>query len=179
MDTNVSFIYNSLAMFSKKEYLIVAISTFHNDLLRLSVPALKNIHLVIHNVNPDTIITRQSIRRLGYCGPLHIINDGAADILSEIATLKIKSEWMVFVNEGDMLVNAEIPIVAHNNYAIIQNAILLKRGEEKNHVLRPNAEFYGTLFRTGFILKNRMENSIMSDANPIYMDRTNYIKVEL
>lgn len=170
-------------MFSKKDYVIVAISSSHHELLHLSLPALskikQKIFLVLHNANPYKIITRTFIRSLGYRGPLKIFNDSVADILSEISTLKIKSGWMILVNEGDILKNVEIPAACANNFAIIQNAELIKRGIATNQILRPYAEIYGTLFRTEFVLKNGIENLIMADANPIYMDSTNYIKVEL
>ena len=62
----------------KKNNIIVGLTTFDNEMLRVSVPMLGKIRqkftLVIYNDNPMTTITRRQIRRLGYCGDLRVIN---------------------------------------------------------------------------------------------------------
>ena len=65
-------------MFKRKTQILVGLTTFYNEYLHVSVPALarlgRRFTLIIHNDNPDTRVSRRQIRRLGYRGKLHIIN---------------------------------------------------------------------------------------------------------
>ena len=65
-------------MFHKKPKLLIAITTFDSDALKISVPPLKKIGqrvtLVVHNDNPDINLRQSLVRRLGWRGKLHIIN---------------------------------------------------------------------------------------------------------
>ena len=65
-------------MFTRNIDLVVGLTTFNNDMLRLSVPALSRLngrfYLVVYNDNPTTTVSRRDIRRLGYRGRLRVIN---------------------------------------------------------------------------------------------------------
>ena len=65
-------------MMRRKPNIIVGLTTFNNEMLRISVPALGKIRqkftLIVHNDNPMTTVSRRQIRKLGYCGDLQIIN---------------------------------------------------------------------------------------------------------
>ena len=93
----------------KKSDIVIGLTTFDNTMLRISVPAIGRIrqkfHLIIFNDNPTTTITRRQIRKLGYCGDLQVINSDEND---------------------DILIDADIPNVSDDNFAVIQNAIVLR-----------------------------------------------------
>ena len=65
-------------MMHKKSNIVVGLTTFDNEMLRISVPAIGRMHqkvtLIIFNDNPTTTITRRQIRKIGYSGDLQIIN---------------------------------------------------------------------------------------------------------
>ena len=228
-------------MFAKKNYLIVGLTTFHNEFLRISVPGLskleQNIYLIVHNDNPNTRVTSRDIRKLGYRGPLHIINvkknggplRARLNILAQIPKLKIQSDWMIFADDDDLLIDAEIPSVKDSNFAIMQNMVFIKKrildllkviDNPNNYTVdnlnvtieRPHIGIVGTLLRTdmmvrvGALIQPIMPNIMVIDstlgtrppegivmwfylqmyakhlnpmAEPIYMDKTNYIAVTL
>jgi hypothetical protein len=98
-------------MLRRKNYIIVGLTTFHTEFLRISIPALsrlgRDIYLIIHNDNPDARVAKSDIRRFGYRGPMRIINVKKSagrlfarlDILAAIRALKIKSDWMIFTDD--------------------------------------------------------------------------------
>lgn len=168
-------------MLSRKSNLVVILTTFHNELLRISIPALqklhKNFYLIIFNDNPDTIITKPFIKKLGYTGDYLIYNSGkgmgalqakisAVDLINQITKTP---DWTLFVDDDDLLVGADIPTVADNNFAIIQNSILLKHNlvnllkviqdssdyiidDENVFLNKPNISFTCTLIRTYILM---------------------------
>lgn len=167
-------------MLSKKPNLVVGLTTFNNEMLRISIPALGKINqkffLIIYNDNPMTTVTKKQIRRLGYCGDIHIINGSEncgllrarTNIINEIPKLKIKSDWIIFNDDDDIITDLTIPNVAPENNAIVQNAVVIKHRlmdllrvmenpndyiiDGENVVLaRPNVSFPGTLFRTKYL----------------------------
>lgn len=121
-------------MFTKKANLVIAITTYDTDALRISVPPVRrcarDATLIIHNDNPNVEIDRQVIRKLGWRGALHIINSktNLGEFESRIATLeyiereKIPCDWIVFVDDDDALIDATVPDVSESTFAIIQNA---------------------------------------------------------
>lgn len=125
-------------MFKTKSRIIVGMTTYYNEYLGISVPGLAHIDtrftLVIHNDNPDTRVTRRHIRKLGYHGKLHIINTkhnvgllrARLAILEYIRKQKITSDWIVFVDDDDILTNLNLPDVSDNNFAIIQNMPIIR-----------------------------------------------------
>lgn len=119
----------------KKNNIIVGLTTFDNEMLRVSVPMLGKIRqkftLIIYNDNPMTTITRRQIRRLGYCGDLRVINTnenmGLFRARMEIvnAAHDLDAGWIIFCDDDDLLMDIEIPNVSDDNFAIIQNALIL------------------------------------------------------
>ncbi|MCM1294275.1 MAG: hypothetical protein NC311_01800 [Muribaculaceae bacterium] len=126
-------------MFGKKIDLIIGLTTFHNELMRISVPALSRLRgrflLIIYNDNPTTNVTRRDIRRLGYRGRLHIINGtenvdtmrARMEIVRVASKLHHVPKWIIFINDNDILVNADIPDVGLDVFAVMQNSISLRR----------------------------------------------------
>lgn len=121
-------------MFTRKSYLGIAITTYDIDALRLSIPALRrcarDAALVIHNDNPDIELSRDFVRKLGWRGALHIINEknNLGEFESKIATLeyidseKIPGNWILFVDDDDALIDATVPDVSASTFAVVQNA---------------------------------------------------------
>ncbi|MBO4583117.1 MAG: hypothetical protein J5714_03635 [Alphaproteobacteria bacterium] len=121
-------------MFTRKQGLVIAITTYDIDALRISVPPLRrcarDATLVIHNDNPNVELNRQFIRKLGWRGALHIINskNNLGEFESRIAVLeyiereKIPCDWVIFVDDDDALIDATVPDVSESTFAIIQNA---------------------------------------------------------
>ncbi len=126
-------------MIGRKNNLVIGLTTFNNEMLHVSVPALGKIgarvRLIIFNDNPTTTLTRRDIRRMGYTGELHIINSesnlgmlGARlAIIDEIAKMRDAPQWTMFVDDDDILMSADVPNVADDNFAILQNAFVLRR----------------------------------------------------
>jgi len=125
-------------MFNKKTRIFIGLTTFDLETLNVSVPMIgklgRNFTLVIHNDNPEKKLTKRTIRKLGWHGPLYIINtdknfgEWAArlTILDFIKSKNFKPNWITFLDDGDVLLDANIPTVADENFAIIQNATTLK-----------------------------------------------------
>ncbi len=168
-------------MWRTKSNLVVGLTTFDTEWLRVSIPALgklrEKIFLVIYNDNPCVRVARRQIRRLGYRGPLHIINTtdnvgvmfARCAIANAVRNLKLKHEWIVFVDDDDILINGIVPNVSNDIFAIVQNsmtvrnrvATLLKIMEsndctpdDENIILnRPNMCFGGLLIRLSEFLR--------------------------
>lgn len=125
-------------MFKSKSSVVVGLTTFHCEYLDLSIPALsrmaKRFTLVIHNDNPDVVVTPHQVRALGYRGPLHIINSdknvgmlqSRLAILDFIRATRIRGDWVVFSDDDDFLLNTDVPTVSPNNFAVIQNMVVLR-----------------------------------------------------
>lgn len=167
-------------MFSKKTDLVIGLTTFNNDMLRLSVPALGRLrgrfYLVVYNDNPTTTVSRRDIRRLGYRGRLLVINSAEnigvlrarMAIIDAIDKKRISAPWIIFINDNDILVNADIPSVGPDVFAVMQNAVSLRRRvgdllsavncpgnctpDGENMVLiRPHTGICGVLVRTNVL----------------------------
>ncbi|MDE6478442.1 MAG: hypothetical protein K2L94_04320 [Alphaproteobacteria bacterium] len=125
-------------MFYRKNHIIVGLTTFNTEFLRISVPGLarfgRRVFLVLHNDNPAVRIRRRDIRRLGFRGRVHIINAdenvgpmrARLNILATIQKLRLGHEWMVFCDDDDILTNIDIPTVAEHNFAVLQNMIEIR-----------------------------------------------------
>ena len=130
-------LFNILNMFRTKKNLVIAITVSDADALRISVPPLRgfarNAILVIHNDNPDIKLTDSDIKKLGWRGTVHIINTDApcGELLARVAIIDYcardlgDADWLVFVNEADILINTDIPDVSKNAFAVVQNATTL------------------------------------------------------
>lgn len=121
-------------MFARKSDLVIAITTYDIDALRLSIPAVRrcarDATLVIHNDNHEIELSRDFVRGTGWRGALHIINEknNLGEFESRIATLeyidseKIPGNWILFVDDDDALIDATVPNVSASTFAIVQNA---------------------------------------------------------
>lgn len=124
-------------MFKSKADLAVVITVMDADALRISVPALaklgRTFTLVVYNDNPNQNIEHRMLRRLGWRGPLHIINadknygefESRINAVRTMRGLKIPGNWIMFVDAGDVLLDAGVPNVTENIFAILQNATTL------------------------------------------------------
>jgi hypothetical protein len=170
-------------MLLKKNYIIVGLSVCHSEFLRISIPVLaqlpQNICLVVYNDNPDAPVEKSKIREFGYRGPLHIVSAdhgrgqlGAwLGILAEISKRRIRSDWIIFADDGGLLIDADIPAVQDNNFAVMQNMAFIKNrildalrvadnpkgcaaADNLNAtVQRPHLGIVGTLLRTEMMIR--------------------------
>ena len=168
-------------MMRKKNNIVVGLTTMNTELLKISVPALgklcQKFMLVIYNDNPMATVSRRQIRKLGYCGDLQIINGveniGTLRARMAIADAAIRTgnnypDWFIFCDDDDMLVNLDIPNVSNDNFAIIQNAVIIRHrvcdllrvmenpsdfdiDGENVELARPHIGFAGTLIRAKVI----------------------------
>lgn len=123
-------------MFSHKNRIVIAITTFNTEMLNISVPAIAKLGrkflLVIHNDNPNARVRRRDIRKMGYGGRLRIINSDAniglwRARLRILDTIPRKYHWIIFVNDDDVLTRATIAPARENDFAIIQNGMMIIR----------------------------------------------------
>lgn len=228
-------------MFKRKKPVVVGITTVYHECLGISVPGVsklgRNVILVIYNDNPDVKLTRRQVRKYGYRGKLFIVNGvekqgqlrARLEILNAVQRYGIKAEWIVFTDDDDILLSADVPHVADNNFAILQNMVVLrtrlvdvlrvlrdstnyKVDNENVYLIRPHMGLAGTLVRIntalqmGDVLYRCMDKIWEIDASlgmrppvdmmmwsalnivarakndfaaPIYMDKVNYIAVDL
>lgn len=185
-------------MLKKSARVIVGLTTFYDEYLGVSIPGLAQIKgkfiLVVYNDNPDVRITKKQIRKLGYRGRLYVINGthNVGQLRARLAILefvrkhKIKSDWFVFVDDDDILTNLNIPDVSENNFAIIQNMVVMRTrlidvlravrnntnytiDNENVYLVRPHVGLAGTLARfttimqLGEILTNALQD--LSDVD--------------
>lgn len=183
----------------KKSNIVVGLTTFNNEMLRISVPALGKLRqkfmLIIHNDNPMTTVNRRQIRRLGYCGDLHIINASESVGLMRARMNIVRAaydimapDWFVFCDDDDMLINLDIPDVSDDNYAIIQNALIIRHRvcdliraiENPNDIIpdgenielaRPNIGLVGNPIRADIL--HKMCNVLDSIMDAIQQSDTN------
>lgn len=169
-------------MFVAKNNLVVGLTTYHNENLAISVPALGHLHkkicLIIYNDNPNTKLCKRDIRKLGYRGKLHIINSpknvgqlqARLNILEYAHKKYSKHKWFTFVDDDDVLLNANIPNVSTRHFAVIQNMVVIKNrlvdvlrimkkptdftlDNENIYIVRPHVGMSGTLVRMSAALQ--------------------------
>ncbi len=162
--------------------LIVGITTFYDEFLGLSIPALARIKqkfiLIIHNDNPNTKISRRQIRKLGYRGRLYIINSkynlgqlrARLAILKFVEQKKLKAQWFMFADDEDLVIDLKTPVVDNSHFAIIQNMLVIEKrlvdvmraiknpgdidaDDEMISVVRPHIGMAGTLVRLNTIIE--------------------------
>jgi len=126
-------------MLRKKNLVVVGLTTFNTEMLKISVSAMTHIKtkftLIIHNDNPVQTVTARDIRAYGYAGRLHIINStetvglraARLRILDAADKIEPGAKWIIFADDDDILINAEVPDVGANNFAIIQNSLIITR----------------------------------------------------
>ena len=180
-------------MFDKRARIIVGITTLYDEYLGVSVPGLarlgKNFILVLYNDNPDVKITKKQIRKLGYRGKLYVVNGGhnlgqlraRLAIVDFVRKKKLNADWFVFVDDDDILTNVTIPDVSKNNFAIIQNMVVVRTrlidvlrvvrdsanytiDNENIYLVRPHVGLAGTLVRYSEIVRlaDVMNNALES-----------------
>lgn len=180
-------------MFDKRARIIVGITTLYDEYLGVSIPGLarlgKNFILVVYNDNPDVKITKKQIRKLGYRGKLYVVNGGhnlgqlraRLAIVDFVRKKKLNADWFVFVDDDDILTNVTIPDVSKNNFAIIQNMVVVRTrlidvlrvvrdsanytiDNENIYLVRPHVGLAGTLVRYSEIVRlaDVMNNALQS-----------------
>lgn len=129
-------------MMTKKPKTVIIITTYDLDALRVSVPPLRGFRrdatLVIHNDNPAQKLLRRDVVKLGWRGNTHIINsdNNLGEFESRIRAIeyvrdnKILADWIVLVDDDDVLIDVCVPNVSNNVFAIIQNTTTLSA----NHI---------------------------------------------
>lgn len=124
-------------MFNKNPRFIVAVNNSNLDALRVSVPPLRRFknkfNLVVFNGGADEKTLLRMVRNLGWRGNLHIINSekNLAELDAYIAMIdfvrdsKIDAEWIMTLGDSDVLIDACVPNVSDNIFAIVQDATSL------------------------------------------------------
>lgn len=117
-----------------RKNIIVAITTFDADALRISLPPLErfghSVTLVIHNDNPEFNLTPRMVRQIGWRGRTYIINadknygelESRIWITEFIRANSISGDWIVFVADDDVLLDACLPNVPDDVFAVLYNA---------------------------------------------------------
>lgn len=125
-------------MFHRKFDVIVGLTTFNHEMLKISIPALaklgKRFALVIFNDNPAVKLKRKKIRKMGYRGWMQIINTNEnvgtilarAKILAHTQKRNMDASWIIFANDDDALLSIDVPAVATNNFAVLQNSVFVR-----------------------------------------------------
>ncbi len=169
-------------MLGRKINLVVGLTTFHNEMLQISVPALGKLNqkfmLIVHNDNPVTTVTKKQIRDLGYNGDIFIINSSEnvgtfrarIAITEAIGKLKISPDWIIFNDDDDIITDLTIPDVSNDIFSVVQNSVVihhrildllraktnpdnLEIDGDNITLSRPNLGFAGTLIRTNIVIK--------------------------
>lgn len=124
-------------MFKPKTDIVIAITTFDVDALRVSLPPLRRLHerftLIIHNDNPAIELRRSMVRKLYPRGKIHIINseqnrdelESRIRIIEFIRAQKIPCDWIMFADDDDVLIDCGMPSVDKNKFAVVQNVTTL------------------------------------------------------
>ncbi|MBD5400954.1 hypothetical protein HDR61_04415 [bacterium] len=124
-------------MLRRKTDIVVGLTTFNTEMLKISVSALARIRprftLIIHNDNPNVRLTARDIRAMGYRGTLHIINSvktrGPRAARMQIIDITRRyvndARWIIYVDDDDILLNVDVPDVSDMVFAVIQNALLV------------------------------------------------------
>lgn len=169
-------------MFTNKSRVIVGLTTYYIENLMISLSGLarlaKRAVLVIYNDNPETPLSKRDVRRMGYEGEVYIINSehnvgllrARMEIIDFVKKHKISSDWFVFANDDDVLLNVDVPNMGQNHFAIIQNMAVVRSrlidvlriihnpdnytiDDENIYLVRPHIGMIGTLVRMEYIVK--------------------------
>ncbi len=169
-------------MLYPNKFVIVGMTTFNTEFLRISIPQLAKIKspifLILHNDNPTKKVSTRDIRKFGYRGKLIILNAtenigpmrSRLKILAAARNANINSDWFIFVDDDDLLMNVDVPKVSDEVFAIQQNMLFIKRrlidllcAQDDAQSCKPNGVnitvehphigIVGTLIRTSVILK--------------------------
>lgn len=123
-------------MLRRNNLVVVGLTTFNTEMLKISVSALARIKskftLIIYNDNPADTVTARDIRKIGYHGGLHIINSDKtvglrAARMRILDTVPTHAQWIIYVNDDDILLSTDIPMVHENNFAVIHSSMIIRR----------------------------------------------------
>ena len=163
-------------MFAQRKKIIIGLTTFYTEYLNLSVPVLgrwsRRCVLVIHNDNPDVRVSVRKIRKLGFRGRIYVINTAKnigllrarMAIVDFVRAKKLRADWIMFADDDDFVTDVSIPNVDKNNFAVIQNMVVLRSrlidvlrvaknpnswvaDNENVYVVRPHIGLAGTMIR--------------------------------
>lgn len=121
-------------MITKTPSIIVAVTTFDSDALRISLAPIarlgRKIILIVHNDNPEVALTSRMVRHMGWRGRVHIINsdknvgelESRIRIVEYVRENNIRGDWITFVNDDDVLLDSDAPNIPDNVFAILYNA---------------------------------------------------------
>ena len=121
-------------MFKRNPHIVVAIKINDLDALRISVPPLRRFArkftLIIFNANSENKLTRRMVRKIFPRGKVHIINseqsigelESMLTITEFVQNENIPCDWVMFVDENDVLIDFWTPNVGNNVFAVVQNA---------------------------------------------------------
>ncbi len=189
-------LFNILFVFRKKVRVIVGLTTYYNENLMISMSGLSRLRgdcvLIIHNDNPDTKVSYQQIRDMGYKGKLYIINseyntgllNSRLSIINFVKQHDIRADWFIFVDDDDILLNIDIPNITEKHFAVIQNMLVIRTrivdvlraiqnpasiscDEENVYTVRPHIGMAGTLIRKDILLRFA---TVLHDALPVISD---------
>ena len=137
-------------MFNKNPRFVVAINNSCLDALRVSVPPLRRFRgkfdLVVYNNDVDVKTLSRMVRNLGWHGKLHIVNseknlselDAYIAMIDFLRNSTIDAEWVMFVGDTDVLIDAKLPNISDDVFAIVQNATTLCDSHVDLFKINPN-----------------------------------------
>jgi hypothetical protein len=172
---------------------IIGLTTFDLENLRISLPKLNEfadrIFLIIHNDNPEFVLTPERVKKYGFDGELCIINNSTNEgpykarinIIKKAQELARPEPWFIFADDDDLLLDLtppDSPSVA----ALQQNMIFIRRrmidllkilensanytiDGENITVEAPHIGIVGTIFNTGDLI--RFNNTLYPSLDAI------------
>lgn len=137
-------------MFKQKPRIVVAIKTNDLDALRISVPPLRRFArkfiLIIFNANSENKLTRRMMRKIFPRGKVYVINSehdvGELESMIKITEFMqdndILCDWIMFLNDCDILIDFWAPNVGNNVFAVVQNATTISESVTDIFKISPN-----------------------------------------
>lgn len=137
-------------MFKRNPQIVVAIKTNDLDALRISVPPLRRFarkfSLIIFNANSENKLTRRMVRKVFPRGAVHIINSeqsvGELESILKITEFvqhkNISCDWIMFLDDNDVLIDFWTPNVGNNVFAVVQNATTISESVTDIFKISPN-----------------------------------------
>lgn len=196
-------------MVRNKDNLIVGLTTFNHEFLKISVSGLgrvgKNVTLVIYNDNPCRKLTHRTLRHMGFRGRVHVINgdENLGQFMARMAIIEyvqknnLDAPWFMFANDDDIVLNTLVPIIDKNNYAVMGNAVIIAKRvldilrvmENPNdytidgidtQMIAPNVSMSGTFIRTSCLVEYmNFVSKITSQISDIISDIPFMVPVDL
>ncbi len=126
-------------MFKHKPRVTVIITVYNFDALRMSVPVLRRcghgFDLVVCNYNSNITLTRKRMRHIGWRRRVYIVNadkcngefESRIHAIEFIKLKGIKSDWILFLGENDVLLDVSVPVIDPGVFAILQRHVVLSQ----------------------------------------------------